>query len=54
MIAKFPNLVFDAVIRESVKLAEAPSFGLPISSYAPKSNGAADYKALAAEIIADR
>jgi len=54
MISKFPNLVLNAVIRESIRLAEAPSFGLPISAYAPRSHGAADYKALAAEIVASR
>jgi len=44
--------VFDTVIPRSVRLAEAPSHGLPISSYAPDSTGAVAYAALAAELRA--
>jgi chromosome partitioning protein len=36
----FPNQVFKSVIPRSVRLAEAPSYGLPISEYAPTSVGA--------------
>jgi chromosome partitioning protein len=46
----FGNMVFDTVIHRTVKLAEAPSAGLPILLYAPKSRGADEYRALAAEI----
>ena len=42
--------VFDTVIPRSVRLAEAPSHGLPISRYAPDSTGAVAYAALAAEL----
>lgn len=52
LIDKFPHLVLSATIRENVRLAEAPSFGAPIAVYAPASSGAADYRALASEIIA--
>ncbi len=38
-------------VRESVRLAEAPSFRLPITQYAPESTGAEDYRALARELM---
>ena len=44
-------LVYRTVIRENIRLAECPSFGRPITQYDPKSAGAADYLALAREII---
>jgi len=47
----FPNLVYDTVIPRSVRLAEAPSYGLPISNYAPHSNAASAYAALTREIL---
>jgi len=49
---RFGNLVYNVVIRENVRLAEAPSFGQPITLYDPRSHGAEDYRALAQEIIA--
>jgi chromosome partitioning protein len=42
--------VFDTVIPRNVRLSEAPSYGQPISRYAPDSTGAAAYAALAAEL----
>lgn len=48
----FPDKVFEAVIPRSVRLAEAPSYGIPISEYDPGSTGAKAYKALASEILA--
>jgi len=42
---------FDTKIRRNIRLAEAPSFGQSIFEYAPESNGAADYRALAEEVI---
>jgi chromosome partitioning protein len=48
----FPNKVFEAIIPRSVRLAEAPSYGIPISEYDPSSTGAKAYKALAREILA--
>ena len=47
----FGDLVFETVIHESVRLAEAPSTGEPIFGYAPESRSAAQYMALAEEII---
>nr|HPL82062.1 AAA family ATPase [Anaerolineaceae bacterium] len=47
----FPNLVFEAYIPRSVRLAEAPSFGMPISVYAPESSGAKAYDAMARELL---
>lgn len=47
----FPNQVFKNVIPRSVRLAEAPSYGLPISEYAPTSVGALAYEALAKELL---
>ncbi len=45
------DLVYQTVIRENVRLAECPSFGQPITQYDSKSAGAADYRALAQEVI---
>ncbi len=47
----FPEQVFRTIIPRTVRLAEAPSYGQPISTYAPNSNGAQAYKALAQEIL---
>ena len=44
------SAVFDTVIPRSVRLSEAPSFGLPIALYRSDSAGAAAYAALAAEL----
>jgi chromosome partitioning protein len=43
--------IFRSHIRLNVKLAEAPSFGRSILDYDASSNGAKDYRALAAEYI---
>lgn len=47
----FPKQVFNSIIPRSIRLAEAPSYGLPISEYAPNSVGAKAYSALAKEIL---
>jgi len=47
----FPGRVFQTVIPRSVRLAEAPSYGVPISVYDPKSIGAVAYEALAQELL---
>ena len=47
----FPNLVFNTIIPRSIRLAEAPSCGQPISVYAPESNAAKTYESLAREIL---
>lgn len=43
--------IYDTVIPRNVRLAEAPSFGLPIHMYDGRSAGAVAYKNLAKEII---
>lgn len=48
----FPDKVFDTIIPRSIRLAEAPSYGQPISIYAPHSSGAEAYDKLAREILA--
>lgn len=47
----FGDLVFDTVIHRDVRLAESPSAGESVLTYAPRSRGAADYRALASEIL---
>lgn len=42
--------VFQPPVRRNIKLAEAPSFGQSVHAYAPDSNGAKDYLALARSI----
>ncbi len=44
--------VFQTQIPRSVRLAEAPSYGRPISEYSPASRGALAYAALADELLA--
>lgn len=44
--------VFRTRIRRNIRLAEAPSFGQSIFAYAADSNGASDYRELAAEVDA--
>jgi chromosome partitioning protein len=48
---RFGKLVYRSIIRENVRVAEAPSFALPITLYDERSYGAADYRALAEEVI---
>ncbi len=47
----FPTQVFQSVIPRSIRLAEAPSYGIPISLYAPESGASKAYSALAREIL---
>ena len=47
----FGDLVFSAVIPRSVRLAEAPSHGLPAISYDPRSAGAQAYWKVAMELV---
>ena len=47
----FPDQTFKSVIPRSVRLAEAPSYGLPIHAYQPDSPGAAAYEAMAKELL---
>ena len=47
----FKDNVYKTVIPRNVKLSEAPSFGMPISVYAPMSKGARCYEKLANELL---
>lgn len=47
----FPGKVFSAIIPRSIRLAEAPSYGIPISVYAPESASAGAYAQLAREVL---
>lgn len=47
----FGEQVFEAIIPRSIRLAEAPSYGMPISVFSPDSSGARSYKALAMELL---
>jgi len=47
----FPTQVFKSIIPRSIRLAEAPSYGLPIAYYAPSSSAAQAYHSLALEIL---
>ncbi len=47
----FTEKVFETIIPRSVRLAEAPSYGLPVSTYAPGSNAAKSYEMLARELL---
>jgi len=46
----FGEMVFETVIPRSVRVAEAPSYGLPVTEHAPSSRGAVAYGALAKEL----
>jgi chromosome partitioning protein len=46
----FDGMVFETVIPRSVRVAESPSYGLPVTEHAPASHGAAAYRALAKEL----
>ena len=48
----FGRIVFNAMIPRTVKLSEAPSFGLPITQYDPTGKGAKSYIDLSKEVIA--
>jgi len=47
----FENKVYKTVIPRNVKLSEAPSYGMPISVYDPKSKGAKSYEKFVREFI---
>lgn len=46
----FPGKVYSTVIPRNVRLAEAPSHGLPVTAYDRSSKGAVAYRAMAEEI----
>jgi chromosome partitioning protein len=43
--------IYKTIIPRNIRLAEAPSYGLPINMYDPKSTGAASYMRLADEVM---
>lgn len=45
--------VYETLIPRNIRLAEAPSYGQPITQYAPNSAGAAAYRRLADEMIGE-
>lgn len=47
----FDDKVYKTVIPRNVRLSEAPSFGMPITTYDPKSKGARSYEKLAKEFL---
>lgn len=47
----FKDNVYKTIIPRNVKLSEAPSYGMPITVYAPKSKGARCYEKLTNEIL---
>jgi len=47
----FEDKVYKTVIPRNVRLSEAPSFGMPISIYDPKSKGAKCYEKLVKEVL---
>ncbi|MEA3327158.1 MAG: AAA family ATPase [Chloroflexota bacterium] len=47
----FGKQVFNSVIPRSIRLAEAPSYGMPISIFSPESSGGRAYAALAKELL---
>lgn len=47
----FPGKVFRTIVPRNIRLSEAPSYGQPISVYAPNSPGALAYRVLTAELV---
>ena len=47
----FQNKVYKTVIPRNVRVSEAPSFGMPISVYDPKSKGARSYEKFTREFL---
>jgi len=47
----FSSLVYDTIVPRNVRLAEAPSYGVPVLAYDIKSRGAQAYLSLARELL---
>jgi chromosome partitioning protein len=43
--------IYETMIPRNIRLAEAPSYGIPINMYDSKSAGAESYRKLAKEIV---
>jgi chromosome partitioning protein len=50
----FGDLVFETVVRKTIKFAEAPVTGASVLKYDPKGTGAESYRALAREVLNGR
>jgi chromosome partitioning protein len=48
----WPGRVFKTVVPRSVRVAEAPSYGIPVTEHDPRSSGSRAYRALADEVLA--
>ena len=48
---KLEQTIYKTIIPRNIRLAEAPSYGMPINLYDPKSSGAESYMLLADEVI---
>ncbi|MBQ9989414.1 MAG: ParA family protein [Lachnospiraceae bacterium] len=46
--------IYNTLIPRNIRLAEAPSYGMPITKYDPKSAGAEAYRQLADEVIKNK
>ena len=46
--------IFNTLIPRNIRLAEAPSYGIPITKYDPKSAGAEAYRNLAKEVMKNK
>jgi len=53
LLQHFGSKVYHTVIPRNVRLAEAPSHGMPVLAYDGQSQGAAAYLALASEVVSD-
>ncbi|MDH5370969.1 MAG: ParA family protein, partial [Gammaproteobacteria bacterium] len=51
LLLHFPKKVYRTIIPRNVRLAEAPSHGIPVLNYDKSSRGALAYLALAGEIL---
>jgi len=51
LLLHFPKKVYRTIIPRNVRLAEAPSYGIPVINYDKSSRGALAYLALAGEIL---
>ena len=51
LVQHFPDKVYSTIIPRNVRLAEAPSYGLPVMLYDAQSTGAKAYLALAGEVL---
>ena len=47
----YPEVIFDTLIPRNVRLSEAPSYGMPIGQYSPKSRGGIAYADLTRELL---